>query len=344
MGISQHETEDLHRPDPHDRRALRRRIRRAFARVPQHDSVLINIHLTHKDAHGGVCFEDIPWQAVPEWMVKRHHALLTSFTREAFRQFIPVWLLGALDETRNGNDYLDAILSSLSPSIHSFGFTIRDLTQRLSLFNKAQLGVLECFLQNVMLDSELHSFFARAQRTLRALREIGPSILKAALYRHAEWSPFCAIKRLNGSTIATANLQRLDEFVADVASELDLTHANLAGLKLDEVWIERGRLRGADLTGTDLRRARLSHADLRGAVLTGARLQGADLTLVAAEEASFKNADLRECRLYGADLQDADLTGADLRGADLRRAKIYKWQLADVNLKNTSLRGASVYE
>lgn len=344
MGTAQQKSEDPRRPDPHDRVALRRRIRLAFARVPLHSSVLVRIQLTHKDVLAGQCFEDIPWQAVRGWIVRRHHGLLTSFTAEAFRQFIPIWLLQALDEANDGNTYLNEVLDSLSPSTESCGFTIRDLTQRLSLFNKAQLGVLECFFQNVMLDSNRHIFFRRAQHALRALRQVCPSILAAALHRHVQWTPFCAIKRLDGSTIATANLHPLDEFVADVASELDLAQADLAGLKLAEVWMEKGRLQGADLSGADLRRARLSHADLRSANLTGAKLQGADLTLIAAELTSFRNADLRECRLYGADLQDADLTGADLRGADLRRAKVYKWQLSDVNLYNTSLRGASVYE
>lgn len=156
--------------DPHDSVALQRRIRRAFARVPQHDTVLGHAQSTPEDAAAAQCFADIPWQAVRKWMVTRHERLLMSFAPEAFRQFLPIWLLGALEGLGERNTLLDSVLNALSPSAISRSLGMRDLAHRLRFFSTAQLDVLEGFLQNVMLDPDKHVFFPRGtKRSSRSL-------------------------------------------------------------------------------------------------------------------------------------------------------------------------------
>lgn len=82
---------------------------------------------------------------------------------------------------------------------------------------------------------------------------------------------------------------------------------SLAGIKLDDAWLEGVELPGATLTNGSLHRAFLARANLAGANLEKADLRGADLVA----------ADLRGATLKGANLTDARLSAATLDGADL---------------------------
>ena len=95
--------------------------------------------------------------------------------------------------------------------------------------------------------------------------------------------------------------------LAAVASD-----ANLSGANLSEA-----NLSGANLSEANLSGANLSGADLSGANLSGANLSGADLI----------GADLSGANLSGANLSDADLSGANLSGADLSGANLSRADL-----------------
>lgn len=86
------------------------------------------------------------------------------------------------------------------------------------------------------------------------------------------------------------------------APGVDMNHASMANMRLDE-----SNLKGANLEG-----AILQLANLRGANLEGANLSRTHLHAV-----NLRGANLRGASLRGANLLDADLTGADLTGADL---------------------------
>ena len=88
----------------------------------------------------------------------------------------------------------------------------------------------------------------------------------------------------------------------DALQDLVRNGVTLAGVRLDDAWLEGIRLRGANLTLASLR-----STILRGAGLRGANLQGADLT----------GADLRGAILKGAEMAGASLAAAELGGADL---------------------------
>lgn len=83
---------------------------------------------------------------------------------------------------------------------------------------------------------------------------------------------------------------------------------SLAGIRLDDAWLEDVQLPKAILFHGSLRNANLGRANL-----AGAQLEGADLT-----SAEFVAADLRGANLRGAILTDARLSAANLDGADLR--------------------------
>ncbi|TDC64757.1 pentapeptide repeat-containing protein [Actinomadura sp. GC306] len=87
----------------------------------------------------------------------------------------------------------------------------------------------------------------------------------------------------------------------------DLTHADLAGV----------RMAGANLNWTDLSGANLADADLSEADLIHAKLPGADLSGANLTEANLRSADLSGARCVGADLTGTFLDAAELGGADL---------------------------
>jgi hypothetical protein len=100
----------------------------------------------------------------------------------------------------------------------------------------------------------------------------------------------------------------------DALQDLNRNGVSLAGVRLDDAWLE----------GIDLQGARLSRASLRGANLSGARLRGANLEGADLANTNLTGADLRGAFLKGAELSGAQLGTADLREADL--AELRGWE------------------
>ena len=103
---------------------------------------------------------------------------------------------------------------------------------------------------------------------------------------------------------------------------LDLTHANLAGL---------------DLSGMDF-----SGSVLAGANLAGAKLQGACLNGVFATGTRFDAADLSGCQLVKASLGKSSFVGSTLRGANLDGSDCTEANFSGADLSSTSLQAATL--
>jgi hypothetical protein len=83
---------------------------------------------------------------------------------------------------------------------------------------------------------------------------------------------------------------------------------SLAGIKLDDAWLEGVQLPRAMLAHGSMQRAYLSRANLAGANLEGADLSGADLVAANLAGAYLRGANLANARLSAAVLDGADLT------------------------------------
>ncbi len=83
---------------------------------------------------------------------------------------------------------------------------------------------------------------------------------------------------------------------------------SLAGITLDDAWLEGVQLPRATLVRSSLQRANLANANLEGANLEGADLREADLVAADLRRAYLKGANLTGARLSAATLDDADLT------------------------------------
>lgn len=133
---------------------------------------------------------------------------------------------------------------------------------------------------------------------------------------------------------------------------VDLSGADLAGMKLRDSNFHGVVARGSVLTDADLTGADLSRSDLTDSVaantrFTGADLSGAHLTTCTAPYATFNGADLTGADLAGAALRGASLIAAnldraDLTGTDLRAAKLMRVDLRTAAWESAELAGADL--
>lgn len=112
----------------------------------------------------------------------------------------------------------------------------------------------------------------------------------------------------------------------------DLRRADLDGLWLPRVNLDRACMESATLYGANLTRASLVSVNLRHT----------DMKLGNLTEARCVLADLRGTRLVEAVLNDADFTKADMREANLRKAKAQNTTFRDADLRGADLRGADL--
>ncbi|MBO9999900.1 MAG: pentapeptide repeat-containing protein [Cyanobacteria bacterium SID2] len=147
-----------------------------------------------------------------------------------------------------------------------------------------------------------------------------------------------------------------DDWIADL-SGADLSHTNLAGATLTNVWMHRTNVMRSNLNHTDARGisangANFSSAQLVGTDFEGASLRQASLTGADASTADFANADLvgatltqiqaSGSRWLGANLSQSNWQGADLSGADLSRTNLSNTNFRGANLSGASLRLANL--
>ncbi|QIM48537.1 DUF2169 domain-containing protein [Pusillimonas sp. DMV24BSW_D] len=156
--------------------------------------------------------------------------------------------------------------------------------------------------------------------------------LKAALTPYPKPAPHAPTAPPQGNEAATlhdaAAAARNRQLVMSAQANgypcvnLDLTHANLAGL---------------DLSGMDF-----SGSVLAGANLAGAKLQGACLNGVFATSTRFDAADLSGCQLVKASLGKSSFVGSTLRGANLDGSDCTEANFSGADLSSTSLQAATL--
>lgn len=133
---------------------------------------------------------------------------------------------------------------------------------------------------------------------------------------------------------------------------IDLSGADLAGMRLQRSYFPGLVARGCVLTDADLSGSDLSGADLTDIVaantrFTDANLSGARLVRCTATYASFNGADLSGAELTDAVLRGAQLIAAtcdrtDLTGTDLRAAKLMRLDLSSAAWHTADLSGADL--
>jgi uncharacterized protein YjbI with pentapeptide repeats len=143
--------------------------------------------------------------------------------------------------------------------------------------------------------------------------------------------------RLDRADLSLANLSRAHFEETDL-NDADLTLANLSGAQF-----RAAELMAADLSSANLSGARL-HAYLIKANFHQANLTGADLTDTVAGGANFSEANLSKADLSGADLQECIFVKTNLCGANLTGALIYGISVWDVHLEDTIQRDLVISE
>lgn len=98
----------------------------------------------------------------------------------------------------------------------------------------------------------------------------------------------------------------------DALADLVRNDVSLAGINLDNAWLESIDLRDASLPMASFEKSNLQGARLDGARLDGANFRNATLTAASFAGASLRGADLTGARLSAVNFAGADLT--DVRG------------------------------
>ncbi|OUL37052.1 hypothetical protein BV372_04415 [Nostoc sp. T09] len=149
--------------------------------------------------------------------------------------------------------------------------------------------------------------------------------------------------KLSGANFSQANLSIVNLSGANL-NKADLSNATLNVARLSGVNLVRAILNNASLNVANLIRADLNHAQLKGASLVRAELIRADLSCADLFEANLSNADLREATLRQANLRRANLSEASLRGSSLTGANLEIANLHAADLGRTDLSSANLRE
>lgn len=131
---------------------------------------------------------------------------------------------------------------------------------------------------------------------------------------------------------AAANLNKAE--VAELLAARDFSDKDLRSVELSSA-----ELPGLKAIKSLLRDARFRHANLKGADFTQANLSNAQLFAANLQGANFRDADVE-----GADFTSADLRGADFRGASLFGATLHTDGAAMAKIDATTKFSAAVLE
>ena len=126
--------------------------------------------------------------------------------------------------------------------------------------------------------------------------------------------------------------------------QVHLKGANLQGMDLRDVNLDRVRLSGANMQDADLRGMIIDDEALHNVSLQGADLSNADLGGSYLYDANMRGANLQGTILKGAHLGGADMTGADMTGSDASGVVFSGSKLSGVNFQNADLQGSDFSE
>jgi hypothetical protein len=213
--------------------------------------------------------------AVPAWLTMRPS--LTGADRQK-----------AVSDARLGTASVLAVLATAG----GFAYTIR--TYRLSRQGQTSDRYIKAIeqLSNENSDIRIGGIYALYQTTNDApeYRDTAIEVLSAYIRNRSPWpqaqtttlisllaaSQADSISPLQDIRNALAVLRNLVR--SSGKTGLDLSHSNLAGADLIEMYLVDAILIGTNLSGARLNKADIRGADLRGAELTNIVLYGADLT------------------------------------------------------------------
>jgi uncharacterized protein YjbI with pentapeptide repeats len=143
-------------------------------------------------------------------------------------------------------------------------------------------------------------------------------------------------------------------FVDKILPNVDFSYADLSGMTLSDINLEKGRFDNANFQNAKFTNVNLRNAELNKANFSGARLSNADLRDAYLNETNLTNTYLIKAKLQEAELskaifdrtnlKDADLTNANLNYAELKDAYFYNvnlgTQLKGLHLKRVDLSKA----
>jgi Family of unknown function (DUF6714) len=93
-------------------------------------------------------FRDKRWQEVSSGMVRQYAEALPLLTPDAFRYFLPAYMMASIDDYPNVDVARDSVVFNLvPPGPGSEGWQIDFFNSRAQQFNPVEAGAIRCFLE-----------------------------------------------------------------------------------------------------------------------------------------------------------------------------------------------------
>lgn len=109
-------------------------------------------------------FKGHTWWDVPIDVLRSNYGAMAFFTGEAYRYYLPSYLIASLDDFDSNNEILMFTVFSLSPT--KTDRNDENYSNRISMFNSSQREIIRRFL-TLVINAPLYSLLKDAERGLK---------------------------------------------------------------------------------------------------------------------------------------------------------------------------------
>lgn len=142
-----------------DKQNLRTQIIDAFSSVPRPCAGAVTGHQCEECFELRDTFSPLNWETVPPEVIHDNSAQLSLFTHEAYRYFLPAYLLSCLDNFAPDNLVCEFVIYSLTPD-NGDENQKQWIADRHGLLDRKQKGAIAAFLEQVLATESFKDFHA----------------------------------------------------------------------------------------------------------------------------------------------------------------------------------------
>jgi len=134
---------------------LRSKITDAFSSIPHPGKENVTEHQCEECDELRDTFGPLEWQRVPPEIIDANFGQLPLFTPEAFRYFLPSYILRCLDNFDSENSVCEFVIYAVAPT-GGEDWEKKRYAERISLFSSEQRAAVAAFLKHVQATEEFY--------------------------------------------------------------------------------------------------------------------------------------------------------------------------------------------
>ena len=146
---------------------LRARIIAAFSSVPRPSKENIARHQCEKCEELRNVFGRLRWEAIEPEILEKYYSKLSLFTPQAFRYFLPAYLLQSLEGFNDENIVCQFTIYSLAPIGEEDDAARKWWLERIEEFTQEQKDVIAAFLRLAVINRKLRVYREQAESGLK---------------------------------------------------------------------------------------------------------------------------------------------------------------------------------